>query len=132
MWGWNSLLRSGSGIAVLGAVLALALGWPLSSFLGPNVLYFVYFSCALVVARVGGGSAAFCVLILGSCAGLFRSLPFPSATTANPVWEAWTLTLYFGAGAASILVLDSPRQSRPSSGPNPADRPIADRKPSGG
>ena len=38
MWGWNSLLRSGSGIAVVGAVLALALGWPLSSFLGPHVL----------------------------------------------------------------------------------------------
>ena len=123
MWGWNSLLRSGSGIAVLGAVLALALGWPLSSFLGPNVLYFACFSCALVVARVGGGSAAFCVLILGSCAGLFRSLPFPSATTANPVREAWTLLLYYSAGAASILLLDSARRSRPSSGPHLADRP---------
>ena len=122
MWGWNSLLRSGSGIAGLGAVLALALGWPLSSLLGPNVLYFAYFLVALVVARVGGGPAAFCHLILGSCAGSFRSLPFPSATTANPVWEAWALTLYFGAGAASILVLDSRRQSRPSSGPNAADR----------
>ena len=52
-----------------------------------------------------------------------RSLPFPSATTANPVWEAWTLTLYFGAGAASILLLDSARRSRPSSGPHLADRP---------
>ena len=123
MWGWNSLLRSGSGIAVLGAVLALALGWPLSSFLGPHVLYLAYFVSALVVARIGGGSGAFCVLILGSCAGLFRSLPFPSAMTTNPAWEAWTLLLYYGAGVASIVVIDSARRSRPSSGPHLANRP---------
>ena len=76
MWGWNPLLRSGSGIAVVGAVLALAVGWPLSSFLGPHVLYLAYFVAALVVTRIGGDSGAFCVLILGSCAGLFRSIPF--------------------------------------------------------
>ena len=123
MWGWNSLLRSGSGIAVVGAVLALALGWPLSSFLGPHVLYLAYFVSALVVTRIGGGSGAFCVLILGSCAGLFRSLPFPSAMTTDPAWEAWTLLLYYGAGVASIVVIDSARRSRPSSGPHLANRP---------
>ena len=123
MWGWNSLLRSGSGIAVVGAVLALALGWPLSSFLGPHVLYLAYFVSALVVTRIGGGSGAFCVLILGSCAGLFRSLPSPSAKTTDPAWEAWTLSLYYGAGVASIVVIDSARRSRPSSGPHLANRP---------
>ncbi|MGO9811870.1 MAG: PAS domain-containing protein, partial [Isosphaeraceae bacterium] len=123
MWGWNSLLRSGSGIAVVGAVLALAVGWPLSSFLGPPVLYLAYFVSALVVTRIGGDSGAFCVLILGSCAGLFRSLPFPSAMTTDPAWEAWALTLYFGAGVASILLLDSALRSRPSSGPRLAARP---------
>ena len=123
MWGWNSLLRSGSGIAAVGAVLALALGWPLSSFLGPHVLYLAYFVSALVVTRIGGGSGAFCVLILGSCAGLFRSLPFPSAMTTDPAWEAWTLLLYYGAGVASIVVIDSARRSRPSSGPHLANRP---------
>ena len=123
MWGWNSLLRSGSGIAVVGAVLALALGWPLSSFLGPHVLYLAYFVSALVVTRIGGGSGAFCVLILGSCAGLFRSLPSPSAMTTDPAWEAWTLLLYYGAGVASIVVIDSARRSRPSSGPHLTARP---------
>jgi PAS domain S-box-containing protein len=123
MWGWNSLLRSGSGIAVVGAVLALAVGWPLSSFLGPYVLYLAYFVSALVVTRIGGDSGAFCVLILGSCAGLFRSLPFPSAMTTDPAWEAWTLLLYYGAGVASIVVIDSARRSRPSSGPRLAARP---------
>ncbi|MGA8347589.1 MAG: PAS domain S-box protein, partial [Isosphaeraceae bacterium] len=123
MWGWNSLPRSGSGIAVVGAVLALALGWPLSSFLGPHVLYLAYFVSALVVTRIGGGSGAFCVLILGSCAGLFRSLPSPSAMTTDPAWEAWTLLLYYGAGVASIVVIDSARRSRPSSGPHLANRP---------
>ena len=122
MWGWNSLLRSGSGIAVVGAVLALALGWPLSSFLGPHVLYLAYFVSALVVTRIGGGSGALCVLTLGSCAGLFRSLPFPSAMTTDPAWEAWTLLLYYGAGVASIVVIDSTRRSRPSSGPHLANR----------
>ena len=123
MGGWNSLLRSGSGIAVVGAVLALAVGWPLSSFLGPPVLYLAYFVSALVVTRIGGDSGAFCVLILGSCAGLFRSLPFPSAMTTDPAWEAWTLLLYYGAGVASIVVIDSARRSRPSSRPHLADRP---------
>jgi len=123
MSGSNSLLRSGSGIAVLGAVLALALGWPLSSFLGPHVLYLACFVSALVVARIGGGSAAFCVLILGSCAGLLRSLPFPSAVTADPAWEAWTLLVYYCAGVASILLLDFFRRSRPTSEPHLAARP---------
>src|SRR5271157_3042779 len=123
MSGSYSLLRSGWGIAVLGAVLALALGWPLSSFLGPHVLYLACFVSALVVARIGGGPAAFCVLILGSCAGLLRSLPFPSAMTADPAWEAWTLSLYFSAGVASILLLDSFRRSRPTSEPHLAARP---------
>src|SRR5271157_1489072 len=123
MSGSYSLLRSGWGIAVLGAVLALALGWPLSSFLGPHVLYLACFVSALVVARTGGGSAAFCVLILGSCAGLLRSLPFPSAMTADPAWEAWTQSLYFSAGVASILLLDSFRRSRPTSEPHLAARP---------
>src|SRR5208337_855342 len=93
------------------------------SFLGPHVLYLAYFVSALVVTRIGGGSGAFCVLILGSCAGLFRSLPFPSAMTTDPAWEAWTLSLYYGAGVACILILDFRRQSRPSSGPHLAHRP---------
>jgi len=54
---------------------------------------------------------------------LLRSLPFPSAVTADPAWEAWTLLVYYCAGVASILLLDFFRRSRPTSEPHLAARP---------
>ena len=75
MWGWNSLLRSGIGSCRAGSRPGSGPGMAAASFLGPQVLYLAFFVSALAVARMGGGSAGFWVLILGSCAGLFGSLP---------------------------------------------------------
>ena len=104
-------------MAFSGALLALVVGWALTLSLGPQVLYATYFLAVLFVARYGGGAPAFCVLILGSLAGLLGSLPFPSSTTVDQASKAWTVSLYYGAGVAGILFFDSRRRSPPDPRP---------------
>jgi PAS domain S-box-containing protein len=112
--GSNLPRRRSLGIAFLGVLLALTVGSALTSVLGPHALYVTYFLTVLFVARYGGGAPAFCVLILGSLAGLLGSLLYPSATTVDQASRAWTVSLYYGAGVASILLLDPRRRSPPS------------------
>ena len=66
---FSSWQRSGYAIAVLGVVLALAIGWPLSLLLGHGVLYVAYFALSLFAARYGGAVSGLCVLIAGCIAG---------------------------------------------------------------
>ncbi|MGO9598037.1 MAG: PAS domain S-box protein [Isosphaeraceae bacterium] len=123
MLGSNSLHRRGYAIAFWGAVPALAVGCALTSSLGPHVLYASCFLAVLFVARYSGGAPAFCVLILGSLAALLGSLAISSATTVDQASKAWAVSLYYGAGVASILFFDSRRRSPPYPWPVRADRP---------
>ena len=75
MLGSNSHHPSGWGIAMLGAALALALGWPLSSSLGHTCTLHCLLYIRLIVARIGCGPWAFCVLVLGSCERLVPLSP---------------------------------------------------------
>ena len=94
MSGSDSPHRSGYSTALSGTVLALAIGWPLTSLLGHRVLYVTYFVSALFAARYGGAVPGLCVLIAGCVVGPLVVLSLPpnpcrrTQTSAKRRWRS--------------------------------------------
>ena len=120
MWHWGFIRHPGSGTALLAAALALAAGWPLSSFLEPHLLYIAYFLSALVLARLAGESVAFCVLFAGSLAGMMCATHHFREDLCSGVGGMDTLA-HYGAGVACILLLDYTARLRRTSRLRPTD-----------
>ncbi|MGC8642416.1 MAG: PAS domain S-box protein, partial [Isosphaeraceae bacterium] len=126
MGGGNTPVRIGMGPAALAAIAVVGLAWPLVEWPGAGALYLAYFAVVIVAAWKGGRNAALFVLVFVSCVRLLLA-PFSAAPSASGQhWDAWVVSLYYGAAVSSVLLLDSRGRIGPSSQPVPASRPRRD------
>ena len=124
--GWFPLIVT-RGTAAAGTTLALFIGVPLTTELGPRVTHLAYSALSVFPDRISEWAGSTAVFILGTCAGLLGTSFLGATPKSHDGWEGWAVSLYYVAAAVGILLLNArrhaPEKSRPSRAGGPGRKP---------